>query len=149
MLNEKKIKYMTKAAAYETGAEKKNIEICSYCRTDYKGLQMLKSAVFYTVSFAILTFLWASRSLEEVMAALGRAEYVGHLLKVLIALYVAGLLIYEIITYAYFSWKYEKAKKSVVKYNRHLKHIHEFYEAQESAESAVPAKEKTDEEKIL
>lgn len=149
MLNEKKIKYMTKAAAYETGAEKKNIEICSFCKTDYMGLQLLKSAASYTLSFVILVGLWAEWNLEEVMAGLGRAEYAGHLVRVLLALYIVGILLYEIITYAYFSWKYEEAKKSVVKYNKHLKNIHEFYEEQESEESAAPVKEKTGEEKVL
>lgn len=149
MLNEKKIKYMTKAAAYETGAEKKNIEICSFYRTDYLGLQMLKSAAAYTVSFGIAAFLWAVGKLGELMVGLSHADYLGNLLKVTAVFYIAGLLIYESATYCYFSWKYQKAKECVAKYNKHLKHIHEFYETQESVESPVAAKKKADEEKTL
>lgn len=149
MLNEKKIKYMTKAAAYETGAEKKNIEICNFYRTDYLGLQMLKSAAAYTVSFALLAFLWAVGRMEELMNGISRTDYFGNLLKIAAALYIAGLLLYEIAVYWYFSWKYQKAKECAAKYNRHLKHIREFYETQESVESPVVAKEKTDEEKTL
>ena len=54
MLNEEKVKSMTKAAAYEKGPEKKNIEIGSYFRGDYLGLHMVKSALAYTLAFLII-----------------------------------------------------------------------------------------------
>ena len=56
MLNIEKVKSMTKAAAYESGPEKKNLEIDSFYRGDYLGLHMIKSGIAYTLSFVVLFF---------------------------------------------------------------------------------------------
>ena len=134
MLNEEKVKSMTKAAAYENGPEKKNIEISSYYRTDYLGLQMVKSGVAYAVSFCILVLLWAMGRMEELMLMISRAEYLESLIRTMVILFVAGLICYEIAIYVYYSKKHHSAKKSVGGYHSYLKHIHKFYEAQETEE---------------
>ena len=136
MLNEEKVKSMTKAAAYENGPEKKNIEISSYFRADYLGLQMVKSAVAYAVAFVILAALWAMGRMEELMLMISRAEYLENIIKMLIVLFVSGLVIYESAIYIYFSSKYQKAKRSMKGYHSHLKRIHKFYETQESADAS-------------
>ncbi len=133
MLNEEKVKSMTKAAIYEEGPEKKSLKISSYYRGDYLGLQMAKSAVAYTVSFGILTAMWAMGRIEELMLMLSRPEYVEAILKIMILLFIAGLVLYEIAVYIYYSSEYQRAKKSTGVFHAHLKRIHKFYETQESA----------------
>lgn len=149
MLNEEKIKYMTKAASYEKRAEHKNIEIGNFYRTDYIGLQMIKSALAYTASFAALAALWASGRMEKLMLGISRKEYLNRLLLLGGTLFLAGLLVYEIATWIYFTRKYREAKESVAKYNGYLKHIRGFYQEQGTGEipAAVAEKEKTDEER--
>lgn len=150
MLNEEKVKSMTKAAAYENGPEKKNIKISSYYRGDYLGLQMVKSAVAYTVSFCILAAMWSMGRVEELMLMLSRAEYLQSILKIVIVLFVAGLVLYEIAVYTYYSSQYQQARKSVGGFHAHLKHIYKFYETQESAGADKSNVKKTaDEEKVL
>ncbi len=135
MLNILKVKYMTMAAAYENGAEKKNLEISKYFRGDYLGLQMIKSAVAYVIAFCILVGLWAMGDLEELMLMLSREKYVRELIKILLLLFVSGLVIYEGSVYFYYSKKYQEAKKSLKGYKAHLKKIDNIYKTQESAES--------------
>ena len=146
MLNIEKVKHMTKAAAYELGEEKKNIKISEYFRTDYMGLQMVKSALAYTVSFVILAAIWAMGTMESLLDKLTSVSYIENLVKILIILYVAGLILYEIAIYVYYSIKYEKAKKSVKNYQTHLKRIHKFYETQETADTIMNLDEEADEE---
>ena len=134
MLNEEKVKNMTKAAAYENGPEKKNIEIGSYFRGDYLGLHMVKSALAYTLAFAIIVAMWASGQLEEMMLMISRANYLKNIIKTLIVIYVGGLVVYECAVSAYYSYRYRQAKKSLRGYDSHLKKIHKFYESQESAD---------------
>ena len=134
MLNIEKIKSMTKAAAYESGPEKKNIEISDYFRTDYLGLHMVKSGIAYAVSFVIIAGIWFMGKTEDIMLMLTKADYLESLIKTLIILFVAGLAAYEILVYIYYSYKYAKAKKSVKGYHSHLKQIHKFYEEQEKTE---------------
>ena len=131
MLNEEKIKSMTKAAAYEKGPNKKNIEISNYFRSDYMGLQMIKSAIAYTVSFFLIVGIWAMTGTEELMLQMTHADYIQQLLKKLAILFGSGLFIYEIALYIFYSWKYHKAVVSVEKFQSHLKKINKFYDKQE------------------
>ena len=149
MLNIEKVKSMTKAAAYEAGPKKKNIEISDYFRTDYIGLQMLKSGVAYTVSFVVIAAVWAMGSVEELMLMLTRAGYLEGLVKMLILLFVAGLVAYEVAVYAYYSSKYGNAKKSIKGYHSHLKQIYKFYQDQENTEISGGTDRETGEEHTL
>lgn len=150
MLNEEKVKSMTKAAAYENGPEKKNIGISGYFRADYLGLQMIKSGIAYAVSFCILAAIWAMSTMEELMLQLSRADYLESLLRTLIILFVAGLVVYEIAVYIYYSYKFHYAKKSVGGFHAHLKRIHKFYETEGSAgEEEYTEIDRADEEKKL
>ena len=135
MLNEEKVKSMTKAAAYEKGPEKKNIDIGSYFRGDYLGLHMVKSAIAYTLAFLILVALGAAGQLEEMMLQISRADYLKNVIKTLVMIFVGGLVVYEIAVYAHYSYRYRQAKKSLRGYDSHLRKIHKFYETQESADS--------------
>ena len=148
MLNEEKVKSMTKAAAYEKGPEKKNIDIGSYFRVDYVGLQMVKSGVAYVVAFVIIAALWVMSQAEELMLMLGNMEYLKGIIKLLVIIFVIGLVIYESLVYAYYSFKYQQAKKSLKGYHSHLKKINKFYESQESADSSQE-NEDADEENTL
>lgn len=141
MLNEEKVKCMTKAAAYENGPHKKNIRIDSYFRGDYIGLQMVKSGIAYTAAFFIIVAMWAMTRIEELMLKVSRAAYLESMIKILIVLFVCGLVLYEIAVYAYYSRKYQSAKKSVKGFHAYLKRIHKFYEAEESAEERTADEE--------
>ena len=134
MLNIEKVKSMTKAAAYESGPEKKNIEISDYFRTDYLGLHMVKSGIAYAVSFVIIAGIWFMGKTEDIMLMLTKTDHLESLIKMLAVLFVAGLVAYEILVYSYYSYKYRSAKKSVRGYHLHLKQIHKIYVEQEKTE---------------
>ena len=54
MLNEERIKLMTKMAAYEANEGKRNVAVSSYFRGDYIGLQVIKSIISATIAFLIV-----------------------------------------------------------------------------------------------
>ena len=58
MINEQRVKLMTRMAAYEQDEYKKNIKITGFFRSDYIGFQLLKSIVANTIAFAILFCLY-------------------------------------------------------------------------------------------
>ena len=149
MLNIDKVKHMTKAAAYENGADHKNIKISSYFRADYMGLQLIKSGISYAISFVLLLVMWGMGKMEELMLMVSRPEFVEQLIKSVMLLFVSGLFLYEIAVYVHYSMKYEKAKKSVKSYNNHLKRIQKFYEKQETTENVLILEEEMDEESTL
>ena len=141
MLNEEKVKYMTKAAAYEIGPEKKNIKVDSYFRGDYLGLQLVKSGLAYTVAFCIIAALGVMSRAEEIMLQISQASYLNRMIKILVILYAAGLLLYEIAVYIYYSKQYQRAKESVKEFHGHLKRIHKFYETEDSVEEKMADEE--------
>lgn len=144
MLNEQKVKCMTKAAAYENGPEKKNIKIESYYRGDYLGLQLMKSAIAYTAAFCILIVLFMMGQSENIFLRLTKGTYLEDSLKIVIAVFILGLILYEAAVYWFYSVKYKNAKQSVKEFHSCLKNIHKFYEADETVEEMT-----TDEEKNL
>ena len=137
MLNEEKVKSMTKAASYEKGPERKNLEITNYYKRDYIGLQMIKSAIAYTVVFCLLVALWSVTDTEQLMLQLTHADYFQKLLKILVIIFLVGLVLYEAGVYIYFSWVYKTALASVERFQAHLKKISKFYETEESAEEII------------
>ena len=64
MLNEERIKLMTKMAAYEADEGKKNVAIGNYFRGDYIGLQVIKSIISATIAFVIVFGLFVFYDFE-------------------------------------------------------------------------------------
>ena len=63
MLNEERIRLMTKMASYEANEGKKNVSIGSYFRGDYIGLQVIKSVISGTIGFFIIFAVYPYRFL--------------------------------------------------------------------------------------
>lgn len=141
MINEEKVKCMTKAAVYENGPEKKSIRIDGYFRGDYLGLQLVKSGIAYTVAFCVIVAIWIMGRMEEVLLQISQAAYLNNLIKILVILFVCGLVLYEIAVYIFYSRKYQSAKQSVKGFHTYLKQIHKFYEAEESVEDKTADEE--------
>ena len=64
MLNEERIKLMTKMASYEANEGKRNVSIGSYFRGDYISLQVIKSIINATIAFAICFALFVFYDFE-------------------------------------------------------------------------------------
>lgn len=149
MLNEEKVKSMTKAAAYEKGPEKENLKINQYFRSDYIGLQLIKSLIAYVGSFCIFVGIWFMVGSEEVMLQITHGDYLQKIMKILFVVFLAGLVVYEIAVYIYYSRKYRLMKESMEEYQRYLKKIGKFYETEESAGNELVEINLADEENAL
>ena len=68
MLNEDRIILMTRLASYESGEGKKNAAIGGYFRSDYIGMQVVKSVIYATIAFFILFGLYILYDFEVFMA---------------------------------------------------------------------------------
>ena len=58
MLNEEKIRLMTKLAIYEQGEGKESIKSNKYYKKDYVGLKMINTAITITLAFMLCLVLW-------------------------------------------------------------------------------------------
>lgn len=127
MLNEEKIKLMTRMAAYEENEGKHSMQIGNYFRSDYIGLQVMKSVISATIAFAIVIAMYIFYDFESVMKEIYQVDLLATGKQILIA-YVVFVGIYAVITYIIYAYRYTKAKKSLKKYYTHLTELSGFYD---------------------
>ncbi|MCI6630152.1 MAG: hypothetical protein SOY45_08040 [Lachnospiraceae bacterium] len=127
MLNEEKIKLMTRMAAYEENEGKRSMQIGNYFRSDYIGLQVMKSVISATIAFAIVIAMYIFYDFESVMKEIYQVDLLVTGKQILIA-YVVFVGIYAVITYIIYAYRYTKAKKSLKKYYTHLTELSGFYD---------------------
>ena len=127
MLNEEKIKLMTRMAAYEENEGKRSMQIGNYFRSDYIGLQVMKSVISATIAFAIVIGMYIFYDFESVMKEIYQVDLLATGKQILIA-YVVFVGIYAVITYIIYAYRYSKARKSLKKYYAHLTELSGFYD---------------------
>ncbi|WWR15526.1 hypothetical protein V1224_13765 [Lachnospiraceae bacterium JLR.KK008] len=127
MLNEERIKLMTKMAAYEENEGRHNMTVGNYFRSDYISLQVMKSVISATLSFAIVVGIYVFYHFEEVMKEIYQIDLLEAGREFLLA-YVIFTGIYTFISYFVYSYRYNRVKKSLKKYNSHLEELFELYE---------------------
>ncbi len=120
MLNEQRIRLMTRMAAYEEREGKKDIAISGYFRGDYISLQLLKSAIYATVGFALAVAMYVLYNIETFLEDFYKMDFVDFL-KGILSKYCLVLSVYLVISYFVYSYRYKKAKHHVKQYNQLLK----------------------------
>ncbi len=127
MLNEERIILMTKMASYEEHEGKQNMDIGNYFRSDYISLQIMKTVISATLTFAIVLGVFGFYHFETVMKEIYQVDLLEAGRRLLLA-YVIFTGIYTFICYLVYSYRYNRAKKSLKKYYSHLQELSELYE---------------------
>ena len=127
MLNEERIILMTKLASYEAGEGKKNTAIGKYFRSDYIGVQVIKSILSATIAFAIGFGLYILYDFETLMMDIYKMDLFVFAKNVLM-IYFAVVAVYAVLTYVIYTYRYSKAKKSLKNYYGNLKRLSALYE---------------------
>lgn len=127
MLNEERIKLMTKMAAYEANEGKKNVAIGNYFRGDYIGLQVIKSIISATIAFLIVFGLFVFYDFEVFMSDIYKMDLLSFGRTVIIA-YLVFVAVYALISYMIYTYRYAKARKSLKMYYNNLKKLAYLYD---------------------
>lgn len=127
MLNEERIKLMTKMAAYEADEGKKNVAIGNYFRGDYIGLQVIKSIISATIAFVIVFGLFVFYDFEVFMSDIYKMDLLGFGRTVITA-YLVFVAVYALISYMIYTYRYAKARKSLKMYYNNLKKLAYLYD---------------------
>ena len=134
MVNEDKVKLMTKLATYEKKEGKESLPVMQYYREDYIVYHVMKTAISATIAYVLLEVaVCVARSqylLENVhkmtIEQIGGRVFIGYI--VMLAVYITAGLIFYI-------RKYENARESVKRYLHWLKQLNSFYKEQEEEDS--------------
>ena len=129
MLNNDKIRIMTRLALYEQGNGKNDIKISHFYKSDYIRYNILKTIVAVTVGIALLLGFAGLYNMEYIISNATKINYrqLGISLLILYLLIIIG---YVILTIAVTSVKYKRARKNLAKYNRDLKELYAIYKAE-------------------
>lgn len=127
MLNEERIVLMTKMAVYEEREGRKNVAIGSYFRGDYISLQVLKAVISATIVFGILFVISIFYDFESFMLDIYKMDLLAYGRRILV-IYGIFVIIYGIISYIVYSYRYNKVKRSLKQYYINLKRLSEFYD---------------------
>ena len=127
MLNEERIKLMTKMAAYEADEGKKNVAIGNYFRGDYIGLQVIKSIISATIAFVIVFGLFVFYDFEVFMSDIYKMDLLGFGRTVITA-YLIFVAVYALISYMIYTYRYANSRKSLNRYYNNLKKLAYLYD---------------------
>ena len=133
MLNNRKIRLMTKLAIFENKEGKEDIRLSKYYKTDYVRYQVLKSIISTTVGYLLiltLIFLYRSEYIIKNAVSLDYKTIGSYILGV----YIILITVYGLGSLAWFSFKYDASRKKLSRYNKLLKRMMKIYK-EESPES--------------
>ena len=130
MVNEDRIKLVTRMAAYEKEEHKKNKTIVSFFRSDYISMQMLKSIISTTIAFAIMFGLYVLYDFEVFMKEIYQMD-MFEFAKSVIIIYVIFVGIFSVITYVVSLYQYNRALQSIKLYYANLKKLSRIYGEEE------------------
>ena len=130
MVNEERIKLMTRMAAYEKDEHKKNKKIVSFFKSDYISMQILKSIVYTTIAFAIMFGLYVLYDFEIFMKEIYQMD-IFEFAKSVIIVYGIFMGIILVITYAVSLYQYKRALQSTKLYYANLKKLSRDYGEEE------------------
>ena len=129
MINQEKVLRMTKMASYEEHGGRKDRAVVGYFRSDYISSRILRSFFAYTLCFILCAMIWVLCAMEQLLNVMELNEIVDAA-KRGVFFYVAGLILYLIITGIVSSRRYEYARRGMRVYVAKLKRLDKRYDFQ-------------------
>lgn len=127
MIDEKKVKLMTRMAFYENREGKEDLKISAYYRKDYASLHTLYSVIWITVGYGCLILLMGICMFDTLMDSMSMGMLIFLGLVVVIG-YLVVVIIYAAVTHKIYNAKHRKARMRVKKYNHDLARLLKIYE---------------------
>lgn len=133
MLNNRKIRLMTKLAVYENKEGKEDIHLSKYYKTDYVRYQVLKSIISATVGYLLILVLVALYQMEDIIKNAVSLDYktIG---TYILGFYIMVITVYGLGSFVGYSMKYDTSRKMLARYFKLLKRLNKIYK-EETPES--------------
>ena len=127
MLDEQKIKLMTKLAFYEETQGKEDFKISEYYRKDYAALHILCSILWVTAGYVCLGALIVLAGLDSLMNSMSTGLIIIMGLLAIVGYFVL-VIVYAVVSSHVFNRKHRQARQRVKKYNHNLTRLLKMYE---------------------
>ncbi len=127
MLNNEKIRVMTKLALYEQKEGKEDIRMGKYYKTDYVRLEVLKTVVNITIGYALILLMIGIYKAEYIISKAVTLDF-PRIGQYILGFYIIIMTIYVISSIIGYSFKYDKSRKALGKYYKVLKRLLNIYD---------------------
>ncbi len=134
MLNEEKIRLMTKLALYEQKEGKKDLPLSKYYRTDYLALKMINSTIVMSLGYIILLVTIVVINAEKLLSDLVNMDLFKIGRNILI-IYAVLFVVNMTATYFIAAYRFKKSRGNLNKYNGDLKDLYMIYKKEEHTDS--------------
>ncbi|MGN0316325.1 MAG: hypothetical protein ACI4E1_00135 [Lachnospira sp.] len=129
MLNENKVKMMTKMAIYEKNKGKRMIKTAKYFKGDYITFGVLKTLITTTIAFIIIIGLYVLCDAEGMVKAVSRMGYADFATTVAFV-YVFFMIIMTCIAILVYRAEFVNTREGLKRYFSRLNKLERFYNRQ-------------------
>ena len=131
MLNEKRVKHMTRLASYDEKSGEQDLKINSYLKKTYVRFNVLISLLWATLGYVALVGIIGLSCMETIMenltlsmlVMLGGSFVIGYFITIIIV---------ACVTSGFYKKKYTLARNNVKKYTKDLQILEKMYESEEA-----------------
>lgn len=133
MLDEDKIRLMTRLSVYEEKTGKEDLKMNGYYHADYVALKVRKTVISVTIAYIIILIMVGFYYAEELLAQLVGMDYKALGMKIL-TVYLIILAIYIVVVVFATHMQSRAARKRVGVYHKNLRHLKRYYKRMEEDE---------------
>ena len=112
LLNENKVKMMTKMAIYEKNEGRKMLRNAKYYKSDFIAFDILKNIIAVTLAYIIIVVLYAFCNIETMVTYIGSMNYAKIGGKIAVY-YIIMLVTFSVIAGFVSSYHYEHSRKEL------------------------------------
>ena len=130
MLNEDKIKLMTKMAMYADSPEgKEAIEASKFFKHDYLARKIIWTEICVTLAYIFMIFIFAILKMETMVTDIADMNLTS-IVVILVVVYIALLFVSFVFSYNFYGKKYIKYRQSSAEYSASLKKLNNYYKSE-------------------
>lgn len=129
MLNEERIRVMTKLAVFEQEHGKENKIASRFYKSDYVSYQMIWTGIMTTIAFVLGITLYLGLNIEQYLNHMHQMDLIGQA-KIVIVLYLSVLALMLIVSWFLFRKKYKNAQKTLKEYCDKLRELEHIYNSE-------------------
>ena len=119
MVNEKKVKLMTRMALYDAHDGKKDSILNEYYRKDYVSYHVITTLIWATFGYLLSLALWGVVAYEKIMNELNQKFLITLGIGVILG-YIAVIFLFGIISYGVYEKRHNDAQKRIKRYKRDM-----------------------------
>ena len=126
MLNENKVKMMTKMAIYEKNEGRRMLKTARYFKSDYIAFGILKTLITTSIAYIIMLIMYVLYNMESIIKDINMIDYTEVGTNLIIG-YVAMIAVFSAIAFVVYGKQYDNSRNGLKRYFSRLNKLERFY----------------------